>query len=209
MIEWREKKLIMWALGIFVVVSGGIVLINSFLMGHGWNFDYSISRYVGSETWSALVFMVANLAVAYLTLQYLYMLGEKWRLPRWFHWVVVVMAIGLVGLSAWPIAYFDPVGAEYAASGISRIHEICSRVMFFGMLMVATAMMLALPASRLTRLWCGIYVAYGLVCVYGFLTKEPWFAQMILVYESMYLAGFFVLCLCMNGVMEGSEVKNG
>ena len=50
----------------------------------------------------------------------------------------------------------------------SRIHELCSRTMFFGMLMVATVIMLALAASRATRLWAGTYVAYGLVCVYGF-----------------------------------------
>ena len=205
MIERREKKWMAWALAIFVFTSACIVLLNSFSMRHGWHWDFSISRYVGSETWSAVVFMIANAAVAYMTLQYLYIVGEKWKLPRWFYYVVILMAIGLIGLSAWPIAYFDPEGMAYGMSGISRIHELCSRTMFFGMLMVATVIMLALAASRATRLWAGTYVAYGLVCVYGFLSHEVWFAQMILVYETLYLGGFFVLGLLMQGKRERSE----
>lgn len=186
-----QKGLMLAALGIFLVEVVGIVEVNS-LMGHGVHFEWTISRYVGLETWSAVVFAILNLVVMLAMLYYLYGVGESWRMERGFYVLVVTIVLALVGLSACPLGYFDVAGS---VSLISRVHEFCSRLMFMMMLVLALIVVTCSRASKTTRILVGIFVGYGLVCAYGFVVRAGWFVQGGLVFEAAYLLGFMGWCL--------------
>lgn len=197
---------------LFVSTASLAVIVNS-LLGYGFHTEFSISRYVGLETWSAIVFALGNFVVAYLMVQYLYALGEAWKMSRWFYWLVVVMAIALIGLSVCPVGYFDSEWASYGTSAPSRIHELCSRLMFAMMLFVTMAVALRRDTSKETRFANLIFVAYGLLCLFGYLTKGAWFVNALLFFESSYLLSFMVLCLfarrsVVRRVRKGAENGN-
>lgn len=192
-----NKKLMWSALAIFVVTSGIAVTINS-LLGAGLRFDYTISRYVGLETWSAVVFALGNFVVAGMMLKYLYGMAEIWKMPRWVYWLIVVMLVSLIGLSVCPIGYFDPEWAKYGTSAPSLIHGLCSRVMFASMLVVVTMVVLCTLASKWTRIFAIVFVVYGAFCLYGYFSKVAWFEHTVLVFESLYLFGFMVMCLMLK-----------
>lgn len=195
-IKQTERRPIVVALLAFVLTTVAAVTINSWLR-QAFTPSYSISRYVGSETWSAIVFALANVVVAVNVLSYLYLVGERWRLARVYFWLVVAMMVGLIGLSACPVGYFDTAG--YATSVPSHVHEVSSRMMFCCMLAVAGMIVLCQRASRATRMAAAVYVAYGVVCILGYLTKAQWFLQHLLLFESCYLFGFLAFCLGLQG----------
>lgn len=201
-----NKKLMWLALGIFLTTSGLAVTINSLAIS-GLHFDYTISRYVGLRSWSAIVFAVGNFVVAGAMLKYLYGVAEVWGMPRWAYWLIVVMLVALIGLSVCPIGYFDPVGAKYGTSAPSLIHGICSRVMFFSMLVMIMTVALGALTSRRTRVLALAFVVYGLFCLYGYFSRAEWFENVVLVFESLYLVGFMVMCLGLRKkeVMKGEE----
>lgn len=189
-----EKRPIVVAILIFVLTTVAIVIINS-LMRRAFLLNYSISRYVGSETWSAVVFGVVNYVVAFSVLTYLYRVGEKWKFQRWYYWIVVLTVVGLVGLSMCPIGYFDQPGSEFASSAPSHVHEICSRTMFVGMMVLVAMICFSKKTSRVTRMMAVAYIIYGMLCALGFIIKAPWFLGNMLVFESCYTFGFLALCL--------------
>lgn len=196
-----NKKPMLLAFVIFMVTSGLAVLVNS-LLGAGLRFDYTISRYVGLETWSAVIFALGNFVVAGAILYYLYGVLQDWGMPRLAYWCVVVMLVGLIGLSVCPIGYFDPVGARYGTSVISLIHGLCSRIMFMTMMVMMSIVALCAMASRKTRALGVMFVIYGLACLCGYMTRAGWFIDTVLISESLYLIGFMALCFGFKGKEE-------
>lgn len=208
MISKGQKRWMLEAIGVFVSTSLLAVTFNS--LQYGWHWDYSISRYVGLETWSAILFALGNVLVAGLFGRYLYTVSEKWQMPRWFYWVTVVMAMALIGLSVCPIGYFDLVGTGYASSAPSRIHEICSRLMFFCMLLMAFTVQWRGCVQTRVRCCCVMFVLYGFLCLSGYFLKADWFVQSVLVFESAYLLGFMILCLGFQGkINQEAEEAHG
>lgn len=199
-----NKKLMFLAMAVFVLTATLAVAVNS-LTGYGLHLDYSISRYVGLETWSALMFALGNFVVAVAMLYYMYEVGQAWRMPRVFYWCVIIMAMALIGLSVCPIGYFDPAGAVYGTSAPSLIHHTCSRIMFVMMLVVVMMVVLSTRAHRETKYWGIMYLVYGIVCVLGYFTKADWFQGAMLIFESLYLLGFMVLGL----KFKKREVEDG
>lgn len=65
----------------FVLTTVLVVAVNSY-MRKAFMPEYSISRYVGTETWSAIVFALANLVVAFSVLAYLYRVGRSGSFGR-------------------------------------------------------------------------------------------------------------------------------
>lgn len=193
-----NKKMMLLAFAIFVATSGLAVIVNS-LLGIGLRFDYTISRYVGLETWSAVVFALGNFVVAGAILYYLYEVIQVWKMPRVAYWCVVVMLVGLIGLSVCPIGYFDPVGAKYGTSAISLIHGLCSRTMFMTMMVMMLLVVLNVMASKMTRVLGVVFIIYGLMCLCGHLLRVGWFVNTVLVFESLYIMGFMVLCFGFKG----------
>lgn len=197
MITKAQKKLMLMAIGIFLFTSLMAIFINS--LRHGWHWGYSISRYVGLEAWSAVLFALGNVLVAGLFGKYLYAVSETWQMPRWFYWVIVIIAVALIGLSACPIGFFDLPGTVYASSVPSRIHKLCSRLMFACMLLIAFVLQLQGVVQSRIKLWCAIFVVYGVFCTTAYLLEWSWFFQRMLVFEGTYILGFMVLCWRLQG----------
>lgn len=201
MITKAQKKWMLLAIGIFLTTSLLVIIVNS--LRQGWHIEYSISRYVGLETWSAVVFALGNIAVAGLFGKYLYAVGEAWQMPKWFYVLVVITAAALLGLSACPIGYFDPAGVAFGTSAPSLVHKICSRLMFACMLLMAFVWQWQNEIQNKIRLWCAIFVVYGLVCVTAYYVRWNWFFDTMLVFESVYILGFMVLCWRLQGKIDG------
>lgn len=199
-----NKKLMRVAIAVFLATSVLAVTLNS-LAGVGLRFDYTISRYVGLKTWSAIMFALGNFVVAGAMLKYLYGVAENWKMPRWVFWLIVVMLVALIGLSVCPIGYFDPEWAKYGTSAPSLIHGLCSRTMFASMLVMMVMVVLCTLASRWTRIFAVIFLAYGIFCLYGYFSRVKWFEGAVLVFESLYLFGFMVLCLG----LKSRKIKEG
>lgn len=201
----KEKRMANTAVARWWLMAGAIVtflttvlaaiVFNSTLMGHGFHSEYSISRYVGLETWSAVLFGLGNVLALILMLYYLYEMGESLKMPRVYFWLVILMAIGLIGLSACPVGYFDLPGTAYASSAPSRIHEICSRLMFLAMLLSQALVAVIGLADKRTRILAAVFAVYGLICIFGYFSKSAWFLNALLFFETMYLLGFMVVCL--------------
>lgn len=198
-----QKKLIVIAAAIFGVTSGAAIVGNS-LMGHGWHPNYSISKYVGLETWSAVLFALGNFVVAGLLGRYLFQVGRVWQMSRWYFWVIVVLVAALVGLSVWPCGYFDQHGVK---SLVTVLHEISSRTMFVGMVVVALALMSRQEMWRVTKVGAGMFVLYGLVCCLGYLTKGSWFVGPMLFFEGAYIWGFMVLSTTIKRRDRDGEIE--
>lgn len=96
---------------ILFVTSVLAVAINS--LKYGFHIDYTISRYVGLETWSAIVFGLGNVMVAYLSFRFLMWIQVRGKVPKWLMLILAgIFVVGLLGLSACPMGYFDePVQA--------------------------------------------------------------------------------------------------
>ncbi len=203
MITKTQRKWMLMAIGIFLFTSLLAVTLNS--LRYGWHWGYSISRYVGLETWSAVLFALGNIGVAALFGKYLYAVSETWQMSRWFYVVIVVTAMALLGLSACPIGYFDLPGANYGSSAPSQIHQICSRLMFACMLLMAFVWQLSGKVHAKTRCFCAVFVVYGVICVVAYLMEWDWFFRTLLVFESAYILGFMVLCWRLQGNKTNQE----
>lgn len=177
---------------VFLTTALAAVILNSFVLGYGLNVERSISRYVGFEVWSSVIFACGNFFAAGATGAFLWRLGELWKLPRVYYYCVMVMVLGLVGLSLCPIGLFDVNGQK---SIVSLIHELSSRTMFVMMMVVAGLLAIRPYGTRTSRILCGVYVVYGLLCTIGYLTHGSWFIPYCLVFETGYIAAFVVVLL--------------
>lgn len=193
-----------WALAIFALESLGIVLINS--LSYGWHPDYSISYYVGLEAWSVLVFALGNMVVTGLLGKYLFAIGKAWNLPRWYYYLVVLIGVTLIGLSACPLGYFARKGLMMG----DRVHEFCSRTMFCCMSLVAVMFLLSKYAKRINRWGALVFVIYGLVAGVAYCLGAGWMVEGKIFAESTYLIGFMVLGLTLQtkGVNDGKAKGN-
>lgn len=186
----RETHRMWMATGVFALVTALIVAVNSMISG--WHLEYSISRYVGLQTWSAILFALSNFVVIGLVGKYLYAVGEHWRLKRWFYYVIVLMMVAFVGVSMCPLGYFDRFVA--GKSVVSVIHELCSRGLFVCMAVLALGLFLCRQIDQKTRILCAVFVLYGIVCAIAYFRRSGWLTQAMLVFESCYIVGFMMLC---------------
>lgn len=195
------KKSGLWlALGVFLLTAGLGVAINSTVFGRGLRLGWSISRYVGSETWSAVIFALGNFLVVAMVGKYLWKLGDRWHMLRVYYYCAFLMCLGLILLSIFPVGYFDVVvNGVVEKSVISYAHEISSRVMFVMMMLMAAMLAGNWRACAQTRAVCVAYLVYAVFCVTGYLTAGSWFTPLILIYESVYIAAFpLVLIACLT-----------
>ncbi len=189
-----SKWLIVGALAIFLGTAFLSIALNSTVFGHGLNISESISHYVGLEVWSAIVFTLGNAFVAMLMSVFLWKLGEVWRMPKIFYVLIVVLVASLMGLSVCPAGMFD-VGES--TSLITWIHIITSRTMFITMMAIAALIVICRHANTLAHIVNVIYLIYAVICVVGFMSGAEWFMSGVMIFETMYLAGFmFAIAAC-------------
>lgn len=203
MIDTKKQRGVVLAIGIFMLTSL-IGIVGNALMGHGFHAQYSISQYIGFATWSALLFGVGNAVMIATVARFLYSVGEAWHLPRGYYWLVVLMAVGLVGLSVCPAGYFDNLGLGRIPT---EFHTTCARLMFLTMIIIAAIFAACKKAGSWTRRAFGLFVVYGVICALAYMTEAKWFMRGILMFEASFLMGFLFACAGMRGRGERLRVR--
>ena len=203
-ISAAQKRWMWRALGVFLLETIVIVAVNT--LAHGWHTRWSISYYVGLETWSAVGFVLGNLVVAWYFSKYLYAVGRAWQMPRWYYWLIVIIGATLWGLSVCPLGYF----ARYGLGMADTVHKICSRTMFLCMLIVAIMFTFSPYAKKANRIWGGIFAVYGTVAAVAYLSGVDVILENMIFVESAYIFGFMLLSLSLQtkGEINGSRSKS-
>lgn len=188
---------ILAALGTFLV-GGGVAVVRGILSGaymgraQAWALGNTISYYVGTSTWAAVMFAVLNFVTVLLIGYYLWQLGQVWQMSRIYYHLVVILAVAFVWLSVCPVYYADYMGH---VSLVSRIHEVASRTMFVMMALIVLLVVLNRTASTGTRALGVVYLMFAIVSVLGYLTNGAWFTPAILVWESSYILAFLLVMI--------------
>lgn len=190
-----KKWPILAALGTFLVGAGIAVtrgILTQAYMGRAqsWALGNTISYYVGTSTWTAVLFAALNFVTVGLMGYYLWQMGQVWRMPRIYHYLVVILAVAFVWLSVCPVHYADYMGH---VSLVSRMHEVASRTMFIMMALIALLVTLKREASMDTRILGVMYLVLAMVSVLGYFIKGAWFTPVILIWESGYILAFLLL----------------
>lgn len=190
-----KKWPILAALGAFLV-GASIAVVRGILAqayvgrAQAWALGNTISYYVGTSTWTAVLFAALNFVTVGLMGYYLWQMGQVWRMPRIYHYLVVILAVAFVWLSVCPVYYADYMGH---VSLVSRMHEVASRTMFIMMALIALLVTLKREASVSTRILGVVYLVLAMVSVLGYFIKGAWFTPVILIWESSYILAFLLL----------------
>lgn len=189
-----SKWLIVGALAVFLGTSFIAIFINATVLEHGFHLEYSISHYVGLELWSAIFFTLGNIFVSIFMAYFLWKLGEAWKMPRLFYWLIVVLVVSLIGLSVCPSGFAD-MGDQI--STVTWIHVLTSRLMFIAMMLIAAMIVVCRHANALAHIINVVYLIYAVVCIMGFMEEQTWFLDAVMVFETIYLAAFMtVMAAC-------------
>lgn len=190
----KQTRQILAAIGIFWAVAILAIILNrNACLGtaHPWLLGNSISWYVGSQIWSALLFLLGNCIVAILISRFLWSLGEHWKMPRIYFFFVILLVIALAWLSVFPLGFFDSATEK---SIVSYMHEAGSRTMFFAMAVVI-AFLATKAQSKIFRMVSGSFVAYAIACAVAVLISSSIFYAGMLFFESFYIFAFMMLLL--------------
>ncbi len=188
--KFPSKWLIIGAMMSFLGTAFLIIAINSIVFRHGFHPNLTISRYVGMEIWSALVFALSNIFVTMFIGRYLWQLGQAWQMPKLYYCLVIFQAVTLLALSACPVGMFDVTST--APSVISWIHNLSARAMFLTMMLIAAMVVFCRRANVLAHVFNAFYVLYAAICIFGHFAERPWFVANIMFIEAAYLFGFML-----------------
>ena len=186
----KTKDLIKIVAGIFVVSVLVIVLSHSFLEGYGFNLNFSISRYIGLEHWSAFFFFFCNLLNGCLLAQIFLSLGKKWKMNLLWKIAVFAVLLGLIVLSACPVGLFDETWGDFGT--VSVLHRTFASVMFVSSLVV-TALTLPKVKDKKFILSGLAFIIYGVIFVICFKLEVEWFMNIFLPLEALFLGWFVFL----------------
>lgn len=186
--KWSKSSPWLRAAIIFTVDLVATIFIYALMRDNGeLHVNYSISRYMGREGWSAGLFLISNIFVA----------REMWRGVKgmrkkygewWEAWGVVTL-IGFIALSLCPVGLFDTEWGQYGV--VSILHQIFSRMMFVAMGMMLFMMAMKTEGVKFRNMFMG-FVTYGLICAaMSFATEVFW--DLTLIFETLYIYGFLLM----------------
>lgn len=170
-----------------------IVLGNSFLYDFGFHTNYTISRYIGLSTWSALLFLFASLGIFYNVLKYVLAIRREHKMNLLWTIVSITTVTMLIFVGLFPVGYFDKTFGDFGI--VSTLHRSFACAMFC----------LSIPMVFLTALHFRhekqfltpsiIFVIYGLFFVFCYHLQLQFFMNSILFFESAFLAYFLSILL--------------
>ena len=180
-----NKKFIRTAIFIFVAVVAIITIMHSFILGRGFHVSWSISRYMGTDFWSAVIFCLANFVVAVMTLKYLFSVKKEHGLSPIFLILVIVMTVLFALLSIFPVGLFDDVWGQFGT--VSHIHRGSSYALFLFMIFIALDLMIEIRKGKAMHLFGTVAVLGSLFCVISFLAGWDFFSSYMYIFESGYV----------------------
>lgn len=160
--------------------------------------NYSISKYVGLSFPSAIAFLLVNIFVSVMIWQYL-----KPKLKsEWLKLLLKIIVVTLVLLSVFPICLFDNIIPEpvlFGRTPISFLHVITSRTMFIAMAAFSVTAFYEGKVKNLhdanVRKVALLFFIYAAICTFVFIFFPSVFWQIDLIFESLYIAFFFILVM--------------
>ena len=168
------------AVTLFTVCVG--VIVSIYLSRDGmFHFDNSISFYMGREVWSAVIFGLCNIVVAYNWWKCISSAREYYN-KRWFIWGVLII-VAFIGLSICPYMLFGE-------GIISTMHRIFSRTMFLAMGLMIFEDALAETGWR-KRVFLG-FVCFGMLLVILSVTTQI-FWDYAFIFELAWIYGYMLM----------------
>ncbi|MBQ7040668.1 hypothetical protein IJN73_01195 [Candidatus Saccharibacteria bacterium] len=190
-----------------------IIVLSYYWLNKGYAGDFSltVSRYVGLELWTSILFAVFNLAIIVIMFRY-YLSLRKSRSLLWFIFGCVQVA-GFLLLSIFPHNAFieDPTAREI----VSTIHEYSARAMFIAMFgMTLETLRLSYPSHlkflrnlpllrapknlsfpKITAPVCYLFLLYGIVYGISYTTRWRPIWDYVYILETGYIYAFIVFLL--------------
>lgn len=188
-----NKKFIRTAIFIFVAVVAIITIMHSFVLSEadGFHVNWSISRYMGKDYWSAIVFCLANVVVAAMTLKYLFSVKREYKMSPIYSILIVIMAVLFAALSIFPVGLFDDTWGNFGV--VSEIHRRSSYTLFLFLIFIALDLMIEIRRGLGMHLFGAVAVAVSLFCVISFLAGWDFFSDYMYIFESSYVVLNLVL----------------
>ena len=180
-----NKKFIRMAIFIFVTVVAIITIMHSFILGRGFHLNWSISRCMGTDFWSAIIFCLANFVVAVMTLKYLFTVKREYGLSPIFVILAVIMTVLFVLLSVFPVGLFDANWGEFGL--ISHLHRGSSYTLFAFLILLTLDLMIEVRKGLVMHLFGAAAVTLSLFCVISFFAGWDFFNDYMYIFESGYV----------------------
>lgn len=157
--------------------------------GYFGNLTLTISRYVGLELWSSILFCVCNIIIAVLLLRYFISVRKRFSII-WFL-LSLVEVVGFLGLSFFPHIGF---GSEETRLIFADIHITFARMMFIAMFcMGLERLRIAVLKDNIATKATLAFLAYGLIYVIGYMAKWNVLWESMLIWETGYIYVFMAM----------------
>ena len=220
----RLKKILnspVLALGLtpLIFAISQIIILGFYWLNKGYAGDFTItvSRYVGLELWSSILFAICNLAIIIIMFRY-YLYLRPSRSKLWFIFGCLQVA-GFSLLSIFPANAFMPSPVREV---VVNIHEVSARVMFASMLLMAAETLRFTFPNHLKFLQklsltkfpkniiflktatpaCIAFIALGCLYLSAFFFKSPLYENFVLITETSYIYGFIAFLLLTQSKTE-------
>ena len=177
------KKLIWISLAIFTTELLGIVGFYWLHEGYLGNTQLTISRYVGLNSWSIIVFLICNLAIIALATVYMVNSGIKkfsWR------FLLGMYILCFLILSLCPHTPDD--------NQMTFIHRFFSAGLFVALALLGFVTT-GLTNNKLARGFCYLFVLYGFHFIIAHANQLPYHMNNVLIWETIYVYGGFAVML--------------
>ncbi len=184
----RKTNALLWVIiSIFTAEVFGIVGYYWLAGGHFGDASLTISKFVGLNLWSSIVFGLGN---TFITILMLYYLSTHARITNTLWHLLMIGFVGcFIILSIFPHL---PDG-----SMVAQIHQLFAAVMFCLMALVGI-LSLALSKQKTTTILSTLFVTFSIYFILSYIFKPDYFVQNILWLESAYLYSFFVILISSN-----------
>ncbi len=194
-----NKKFIHAATIIFTGVLAVVVLLHSLVFERGFHANWSISRYMGTDFWSAILFAVSNFVVMGFVLKYLLQVRKMHHLSIFWLFGVAVMLLAYLGVSLCPIGLFD---AEWGNFGVvSNLHHVFSNALFISMAVIAVDTMIEMRRGKALIIYGIVMLAYAALCTYGYLGKGTEFYSIFGTNVFYFETGYILANLVFYGLI--------
>lgn len=191
--------------------------------GYAGNLTLTVSRYVGLELWTSVLFAIFNLAIIIIMLRYYFSLWKS----RSLFWLILgcLQALGFFLLSIFPANVFmeSPVRET-----VVNIHEFSARLMFISMFVMAfETLRLSYPnhlkflqkfklfKSPSKMSFPGIttkislfFIFYGLIYLFTYLTKFDLIWSRVLILETGYIYAFIAFLLLTRKIKPSDQINS-
>lgn len=166
------------------------------ILGYNWTFgghfgdiSLTVSKYVGLNIWSSVLFAIYNFLIAFLMVRY-YLYAYKGLSKIWLV-LGFIQLFGFIGLSIFPHAAFLSGDVKEV---VVNLHIALARIMFFAMFGMAIER-LRIACGRDNRnkfaaKICLAFIIYGLIYALGYMDQDGFLWHIMLIWETGYIYAF-------------------